>query len=71
VLTVIKVALVEFCAVTENYKPSARNRALIAGVNHLVIHRYLNQAINMVLLDLNTEFDVATENILFHINKTN
>lgn len=71
VLTVINVALVEFCAVTANYKPSARNRALIAGVNHLVIHRYLNQAIDMVLLDLNAEFDVASENILFHIKKTN
>lgn len=67
----IRVALIEFCAVAGDYKPSTRNRAVIAGVNHLVIHRSLGDAIDLVLKDLNEQYSLASESILFQLNKTN
>lgn len=71
VMTCIRVALIEFCAVAGDYKPSTRNRAVLAGVNHLVIHRTLGDAIDQVLRDLNEQYSLASDAVLFQLNKTN
>lgn len=68
---VIRTALVEFCMVPASYKPSVRNRALFAGVHHLVVHRYLNQAIHAILIDLQDEHAAAAKRISFQLSKTN
>lgn len=42
----IYIALVEFCAVAANYKPSIKNRAVIGGVSMMQIRRYLGSMID-------------------------
>lgn len=71
ILSSINVALIEFCAVAGDYKPSVRNRALIAGVHYLIVHRYLGKAIDLILEDFNEQFSLASEKVLFQINQTN
>lgn len=70
-LIVVKIAILEFCAVPSNYKPSVRGRGVLGGISYLVIHRYLNNHINSVIENLNDEFDLAFEKISFQLNKTN
>jgi hypothetical protein len=67
---VIRTALVEFCMVPASYKPSVRNRALFAGVNYLVVHRYLNNSITQIFDDLEREFSIACERVVFHIHES-
>ena len=68
---VIRTALVEFCMVPASYKNSTRNRGLLAGVHHLVVHRYLNDSITAVFEDLEREFAIANDKLIFQLNKTN
>lgn len=67
----IRVALIEFCKVPADYKPTCRNRAVLSGQNYLIIHRYLGKQISFVLDELSREYDLAEEKIFFQLNKTN
>lgn len=69
-VTVIRVALIEFCKVPADYSPSCRNRAVFAGVEYKKIHRYLGAQIDMVFEDLEMEFDLASEKIFSQLNKS-
>ncbi|WP_420002158.1 hypothetical protein ACN19N_05665 [Acinetobacter sp. LF10] len=69
--TVIRVALLEFCKVTANYTPSCRNRAVLAGVEYRVVHRYLGKVITLILEDFEKEYAIAEEKIFFQLYKTN
>lgn len=68
---IVHVALTEFCFVAADYKPSVRNRGVLAGVNHLVIHRYLNDHITNVRKDLDMQLELGFEKINFQLTKTN
>lgn len=70
-LAVVKIAIIEFCAVPSNYKPTVRGRGVLGGVSYLVIHRHLDNHINHVLENLNQEFKLAFEKIFFQLNKNN
>ena len=70
-LAVVKIAILEFCAVPSDYKPSVRGRGVLGGVSYLVIHRHLDNHINHVLENLNQEFELAFEKIFFQLNNTN
>lgn len=64
-------ALVEFCLTPADYKPTVRNRAVLAGVHYLVVHRSLNDSINYVLNDLQEEFSTASDKLIFQLCRTN
>lgn len=68
---VVYVALMEFCKVTSNYTPSCRNRAVLAGVEYRVVHRYLGKMITYVFEDFENEYAIAEEKIFFQLYKTN
>lgn len=70
-LAVLKIAIIEFCAVPGDYKPTVRGRGVLGGVSYLVIHRHLGNHINNVLDNLNKEFELAFERIFFQISNTN
>ncbi|ENW95954.1 hypothetical protein [Acinetobacter sp. NIPH 298] len=70
-LIVISVALMEFCMVTAEYTPSCRNRAVLAGVEYRIIHRYLGKVITIIFEDLEKEYANAAEKVFFQLNKTN
>ena len=69
--SVIRTALIEFCMVPASYSNSVRNRAVLAGVHYLVVHRYLNESITEVFEDLEREFAIANDKLIFQLNKTN
>lgn len=69
--TVIYVALMEFCKVTGDYTPSCRNRAVLAGVEYRIVHRYLGKVIAMVFEDFEKEYAIAEDKIFFQLSKTN
>ena len=69
--TAVYVALLEFCKVTANYTPSCRNRAVLAGVEYRVVHRYLGKVITLILEDFEKEYAIAEEKIFFQLHKTN
>lgn len=69
--TVIFVALMEFCKVTAEYTPSCRNRAVLAGVEYRIVHRYLGKVITMIFEDFEKEYEIAEEKVFFQLNKTN
>lgn len=69
--TAIYVALMEFCKVTGDYTPSCRNRAVLAGVEYRVVHRYLGKVITMVFEDFEKEYAIAEEKVFFQLYKTN
>lgn len=68
---VIRIALTEFCAVTAKYSSSIRNRAVLGNVNSTLIHRHLNDHIDMILKIFNEQFELGVEKILFQLDKTN
>ena len=57
------IALVEFCKVPADYKPSERNRAAIGGVSRMQIQRKLNPLIDQYKRMLESEFAIATNKI--------
>lgn len=67
-LAVVKIAILEFCMVPGDYKPSVRSRGVLGGVSYMVIHRHLDNHINHVLENLNHEFELAYEKIFFQLN---
>ncbi|MHA3097764.1 hypothetical protein [Acinetobacter brisouii] len=69
--SVVRTALIEFCMVSASYTKSVRNRAVLAGVHFLVVHRYLNDSITTVFEDLEREFSIANDKLIFQLNKTN
>lgn len=68
---VIRIALTEFCAVAGKYSATVRNRAVIGKVSTMVVHRHINQHIDLFLSILNKEFEVGAEKIIFQLDKTN
>ncbi|WP_111860178.1 hypothetical protein [Acinetobacter sp. CFCC 10889] len=68
---VIRIALTEFCAVTGKYSPTVRSRAVIGKVSTMVVHRHINQHIDLFLNILNKEFEIGAEKIIFQLDKTN
>ncbi|WP_374255071.1 hypothetical protein [Acinetobacter brisouii] len=68
--SVVRTALIEFCMVSASYSNSVRNRALLAGVHYLVVHRYLNDSITEVFEDLEREFAIANEKLIFQLSKS-
>ncbi len=66
----IRVALIEFCKVPADYKPTCRNRAVLSGQNYLVIHRYLGKQISFVLNEISNEYALAEEKVFFQLSKS-
>lgn len=65
------IALVEFCKVPADYKPSERNRAVIGGVSRMQIQRKLNPLIDSYKRMLQSELAAAENQIADQFNKIN
>lgn len=70
-ITIIKVALYEFCMVAGDYKPTERNRELLSGFSDSTVRKHMKSGINRVVSDLNAEFELAQDKIFFQLNKSN
>lgn len=68
--TAIYVALMEFCKVTGDYTPSCRNRAVLAGVEYRVVHRYLGRVITAIFEHFEMEYAIAEEKVFFQLHKS-
>lgn len=68
--SIVKVALIEFCLVAGDYKPTERNRELISGYSDSTVRKHMKKHIDQVFSDLNREFELAQEKIFFQLNKT-
>lgn len=68
-LAVVRVALIEFCAVDANYKPSCRNRAVFCGYSHQTVKNQMNHAVNNLIEDISDQFDIAVEKLSKQIRK--
>lgn len=67
---IIKVALYEFCMVAGDYKPTERNREILSGFSDSTVRKHLKNWIDIVLEDLNEEYELAQEKIFSQLNKT-
>ncbi len=63
----IFVALVELCKVPAGYKPSERNRAVIAGVSRMRVQRHLGKLIDDFKKLLSVESGIAVAKINMQI----
>ncbi|HIN57423.1 MAG TPA: hypothetical protein EYM92_10845 [Acinetobacter pittii] len=70
-LPIVRVALVEFCLVSADYKPTVRNRAVISGFGSTTVQDHLKVYINEVLEDLNQVCQIGEERIFKQVYKTN
>lgn len=66
---VIKVALIEFCLVSSEYKPSNRNRAMFAGVSFETVRTLLAKHIDTIKVYFMSEFRIAEMRIESQITK--
>lgn len=66
----IFVALMELCKVPANYKPSERNRAVIAGVSRMKVQRHLGKLIDDFKKALTIEIEKASDKINYQIKKS-
>lgn len=67
----IFVALVEFCKVPGEYKPSVRNRAIIGGVSKDRVQRKLNTLIDDYKKLFNTEIETISRKIKYQFTDKN
>lgn len=67
--TVIKVALIEFCLVSSDYKPSNRNRAVFAGVSFETVRTLLAKHIHKIKVYFMSEFRIAELKIESQLKK--
>lgn len=70
-LAIVRVALVEFCLVSADYKPTVRNRSVISGFSSTTVHDHLKAYINQVLEELNQVCKTGEEKIFKQVYKTN
>lgn len=68
--SIVKVALIEFCLVAGDYKPTERNRELISGFSDSTVRKHMKKHIDQLLNELNGEYELAQEKIFFQLNKT-
>lgn len=68
--SIVKVALIEFCLVAGDYKPTERNRELISGFSDSTVRKHMKKHIDQVLTELNGEYELAQEKIFFQLKKT-
>lgn len=64
---VVKVALIEFCKVPADYKPTERNREVLSGFSDSTVRKHLKKHIDQVLEHLNSEYEIAEEKIFYQI----
>ncbi|MND23241.1 hypothetical protein D3C80_136410 [compost metagenome] len=57
------IALLELCKVPATYKPSERNRAVLAGVSRMKVQRYLNELADFYKELLENEISKAVQKI--------
>ncbi|HCA5292636.1 hypothetical protein QZJ98_11960 [Acinetobacter baumannii] len=57
------IALLELCKVPATYKPSERNRAVLAGVSRMQVQRYLNELADFYKEILENEISKAVRKI--------
>ncbi|MGB9039723.1 MAG: hypothetical protein WCC23_14575 [Acinetobacter calcoaceticus] len=57
------IALLELCKVPATYKPSERNRAVLAGVSRMQVQRYLNDLADFYKEILENEINKAVQKI--------
>lgn len=62
-LVSFKVAMIELFACPANYKPSQRNRAVLAGVSDTTVHRRLGKVIDTVKEQIEDDLAHALEKI--------
>ncbi|WP_336938969.1 hypothetical protein [Acinetobacter modestus] len=65
----IYIALVEVCAVTPDYKPSERNRAVIGGISRMQVQRKIGKLVSKFKDFLNEEIEIIEDKIQYQINK--
>ncbi|WP_045124432.1 hypothetical protein [Acinetobacter nosocomialis] len=70
-LPILRVALVEFCLVSADYKPTERNREIISGFSDTTVRNHMKRHIDNVLTDLKEACELGEEKIFWQINKTN
>lgn len=68
-LVVIRVALIEFCAVPADYNPSSRNRAILCGYSHVTVKNRLSNWINLLREEFETSFRIAEMKISYQLKK--
>ena len=70
-IAVVRVALIEFCKVPADYKPTERNREVLSGFSDSTVRKHLKKHIDQVYEDLKHEYELAEEKIFCQILKTN
>ena len=68
-VSIVQVALTEFCLVPANYKASERGRAAICGFSNSTVRNHMKQHIQVVLEDLNQELDNGEDKIFTCVSK--
>lgn len=63
------IALVEVCAVSADYKPSERNRAVIGGVSRMQVQRKLGALVTVFKDLLLDEIEIIEDRIEYQMNK--
>lgn len=66
-LAIIRVALVEFCMVAANYKPTERNREILSGYSDTTVRNHLKCHIDKVLEDIRQDCELGEEKIFRQI----
>lgn len=69
-LAVIRVAVIEFCKVPANYKPTERSREVLSGFSDSTVRKHLKTHIDAVLDDLKHEYELGEEKIFSQLNKS-
>ena len=62
-LVSFRVAMIELFACPANYKPSERNRAVLAGVSDTTVHRRIGKMIDMLKEQIKGDLDQAINKI--------
>lgn len=68
-LVVVRAALIEFCMVAFDYKPSNRNRAVLTGFSFETVRNLLSTHINKIKDYFVNQFEIAGEKIVKQITK--
>ena len=67
--SVIKAALIEFCMVAGDYKPSNRNRAVLTGFSFETVRNLLSKHINEIKDYFFCQYKIAEDKIVHQIKK--
>ncbi|PVZ89994.1 hypothetical protein C9426_01020 [Serratia sp. S1B] len=69
-LAVVRVALIEFCKVPANYKPTERSREVLSGFSDSTVRKYLKKHIDAVLDEFKHEYELGEEKIFNQLYKS-